>query len=99
MSGRSTSVLAGLALCATLLPTPASAQVPWYGVWQGMSVQFNYNDASFTTGYSTTTMQDCCKPSCAWQDKVTGSGGGHIADGKYNSFYTCSQDGKPLVQP
>jgi len=50
MSGRSTSVLAGLALCATLLPTPASAQVPWYGVWQGMSVQFNYNDASFTTG-------------------------------------------------
>jgi hypothetical protein len=56
-------------------------------------------DSSFKTGYSTTTMQDCCKPSCSWSDKVTGSDGGHIADGKYNSFYTCDVSGKPLIQP
>ncbi len=56
-------------------------------------------DSSFKTGYSTTTMQDCCKPSCAWQDKVTGTEGNHTADGLYNSFYTCTKDGTPLTQP
>jgi len=56
-------------------------------------------DSSFKTGYSTTTMQDCCKPSCAWSDKVTGTDGGHTADGQYNSFYTCDVAGKPLTQP
>jgi len=56
-------------------------------------------DASFKTGYSTTTMQDCCKPTCAWSDKVTGTEGGHTADGNYNSFYTCDVTGKPLTQP
>ncbi len=35
-------------------------------------------DSSFKTGYSTTTMQDCCKPSCAWSDKVTGAEGGPL---------------------
>lgn len=56
-------------------------------------------DSSFKAGYSTTTMQDCCKPSCGWQDKVTGTEGGHVADGAYNSFYTCTKDGVPLVEP
>jgi hypothetical protein len=56
-------------------------------------------DSSFKTGYSTTTMQDCCKPTCAWSDKVTGTDGGHTADGQYNSFYTCDVAGKPLTQP
>jgi len=56
-------------------------------------------DASFKTGYSTTTMQDCCKPSCAWSDNVTGAQGGHTAEGNYNSFYTCDVAGKPLTQP
>jgi hypothetical protein len=56
-------------------------------------------DSSFKTGYSTTTMQDCCKPSCAWSDKVTGAEGGHTADGKYNSFYTCDLAGNPLTEP
>jgi hypothetical protein len=55
-------------------------------------------DSSFKTGYSTTTMEDCCKPSCAWQDKVTGIEGGHTADGNYNSFYTCGKDGSPLTE-
>jgi len=55
-------------------------------------------DSSFKTGYSTTTMQDCCKPSCAWADKVTGQEGGHTASGLYNSFYTCNKDGSPLTE-
>lgn len=55
-------------------------------------------DPSFKTGYSTTTMQDCCKPTCAWSDKVTGNEGGHIADGMYNSFYTCDLAGNPLTE-
>lgn len=56
-------------------------------------------DPSFKIGYSTTTMQDCCKPSCSWQEKVTGEfEGGHTADGLYNSFYTCEKDGIPLTE-
>lgn len=55
-------------------------------------------DPSFKSGYSTTTMQDCCKPSCAWQDKVTGTEGNHTADGLYNSFYTCDKAGVPLTE-
>ncbi len=48
--------------------------------------------------YSTTTMQDCCKPTCAWQDAVTGSQGGLTAVGQYNSFYTCDQTGTPVTE-
>lgn len=56
-------------------------------------------DPTFKVGYSTTTMQDCCKPSCSWQEKVTGEfEGGHTADGLYNSFYTCEKDGVPLTE-
>ena len=47
------------------------------------------------THYTTTTMQDCCKPTCAWQDWVTGSNGGLTAVGQYNSFYSCNQTGVP----
>jgi hypothetical protein len=56
-------------------------------------------DPSFKSGYHTTTMQDCCKPTCSWQDKVTGTEGGHTADGLYNSFYTCDKSGGLQTQP
>jgi len=62
------------------------------------------NDSSFEamTGngmpYTTTTMQDCCKPTCAWQDWVTGSNGGLTAVGQYNSFYSCNQSGVPVTE-
>ncbi len=46
--------------------------------------------------YGTTTMQDCCKPSCAWQDFVTGKGLKVV--GQYNSFYTCDQSGVPVTE-
>jgi len=55
-------------------------------------------DPSFRSGYTTTTMQDCCKPSCAWQDWVTGNNGGLTAVGLYNSFYACDQRGVPITE-
>lgn len=49
--------------------------------------------------YTTTTMQDCCKPSCAWKDNVVVSGANLSFDGLYNSFYTCDQSGTPVTEP
>jgi hypothetical protein len=48
--------------------------------------------------FTTTTMQDCCKPTCAWQDWVTGSNGGLTAVGQYNSFYSCDKSGTPVTE-
>jgi hypothetical protein len=53
--------------------------------------------SSFSTGYTTTTMQDCCKPSCAWQDHVGGAGL-KVVDG-WNSFYSCDENGVPITAP
>lgn len=50
-------------------------------------------DGSFHGGYHTTTMQDCCKPTCAWSDNVT-----QATSGGYDSFYTCHADGVPLTE-
>jgi hypothetical protein len=55
-------------------------------------------DPGFRANYTTTTMQDCCKPTCAWQDWVTGSNGGLSAVGNYNSFYTCDRTGTPVTE-
>jgi hypothetical protein len=52
-------------------------------------------DSSFASGYTTTTMQDCCKPTCAWQDNVVSAG---ATVGQYNSFYTCDQTGTPVTE-
>jgi hypothetical protein len=46
--------------------------------------------------YGTTTMQDCCKPSCAVQDNVGGRG--LTTMGQYNSFYMCDQNGTPFTE-
>jgi hypothetical protein len=46
--------------------------------------------------FSTTTMQDCCKPTCSWKNNVTGKG--LKADGEYNSFYSCDQNGSPIYK-
>ncbi len=53
-------------------------------------------NAATGTRFSTTTMQDCCKPTCAWQDNVTAKG--LTAVGNYNSFYSCTQAGVPITQ-
>jgi hypothetical protein len=52
-------------------------------------------DSSFLSGYTTTTMQDCCKPTCAWQDNVKTAG---TAVGMYDSFYSCNQQGVPVTE-
>ena len=48
---------------------------------------------SFATGYSTTTMEDCCRPTCGWNANVTQSGVG--VDSGYGAFYTCDKAGNP----
>jgi hypothetical protein len=44
-------------------------------------------DSSFRSGYHTTTMQDCCRPTCAYPGNVQN------ADGAYSVFYTCDKAG------
>jgi len=43
----------------------------------------------FSSGYTTTTMQDCCRPTCAYHGNVTG------ADATYKQYYTCDGSGNP----
>jgi hypothetical protein len=43
--------------------------------------------------YHTTTMQDCCMPTCAWTNNVHSA----TVDG-YNSFYSCRVDGTPITR-
>lgn len=47
----------------------------------------------FLSGYGTTTMQDCCRPHCAWDNNV--ALGGASVDPEYNRFYSCGHDGVP----
>jgi hypothetical protein len=43
--------------------------------------------AGFRGGYHTTTMQDCCRPTCAWPTNVTGT------SDDYGHFYVCDGSG------
>jgi hypothetical protein len=47
--------------------------------------------------YETTTMEDCCRPSCAAADWVQKKG--LPADPNYNVFYSCDRAGVPITQP
>lgn len=47
----------------------------------------------FLGGYGTTTMQDCCRPHCAWDVNVAQNGAS--VDAQYNRFYSCGHDGVP----
>ena len=51
-----------------------------------------------TTGqmYETTTMEDCCRPSCASMDWI--SGRGLSTDPQYNAFYSCDPNGVPITE-
>jgi hypothetical protein len=46
--------------------------------------------------YETTTMEDCCRPSCASTDWVAGKGLG--ADAAYDAFYSCDANGVPFTE-
>jgi hypothetical protein len=43
--------------------------------------------SAFRTGYTTTTMQDCCRPTCAYPANVAN------ADATYSVYYTCDRAG------
>jgi hypothetical protein len=53
-------------------------------------------DTTWGGGYTTTTMQDCCKPSCAWADWVDGRG--LNPEGAWGSFYSCDINGEPITE-
>jgi aspartate oxidase len=46
--------------------------------------------------YETTTMEDCCRPSCASMDWI--SGRGLVTDAEYNAFYSCDPNGVPITE-
>jgi hypothetical protein len=47
--------------------------------------------------YETTTMEDCCRPSCAAANWVQEKG--LKPDPNYNVIYSCDRAGVPLTQP
>ncbi len=51
---------------------------------------------STTNMYETTTMEDCCRPSCASKNWVEGRG--LPADAQYNAFYSCDVNGVPITE-
>jgi len=46
--------------------------------------------------YETTTMEDCCRPSCAAIDWISAKG--LVTDPQYRAFYTCNANGVPYTQ-
>jgi hypothetical protein len=55
--------------------------------------QASASGKGFSSGYTTTTMQDCCRPTCAYSTNVTKNG--VSADSQYGAFYTCDASGNP----
>lgn len=55
-----------------------------------------HTTSSLGTPYETTTMEDCCRPSCASKDWI--SGRGLDTDSEYNAFYSCAANGEPLTE-
>jgi hypothetical protein len=57
----------------------------------------NFRSTSSSGGmYETTTMEDCCRPSCASMEWV--SGRGLATDSQYNAFYACNGSGVPYTE-
>lgn len=67
-------------------------QVPFYLAASG----FYKAEGTFRGGYHTTTMQDCCKPTCAWADWTEKYD--LPVDGEWNSFYSCDKNGEPITK-
>jgi hypothetical protein len=53
--------------------------------------------ASSSGLYETTTMEDCCRPTCASYSQI--SSFGLTTDPQYRSFYNCDANGVPWTQP
>lgn len=54
------------------------------------------SDGTFKTGYTSTTMQDCCKPTCAWLGYTIDDS--LPVDGDWNVFYSCDKNGMPFTK-
>jgi hypothetical protein len=61
-------------------------------VAQAKTAGFRQKDAN-NNQYFTTTMEDCCMPTCAWANNVKGT-----TTNGYNSFYSCNQAGVPQTE-
>jgi hypothetical protein len=59
--------------------------------------QFLTKTGSTSNMYETTTMEDCCRPSCAAINWISGKG--LKPDPQYRAFYTCDANGVPFTQP
>lgn len=49
-------------------------------------------DESFKSNFTTTTMQDCCAPTCAFRENVKSP-----IEGGFRSIYSCRSNGDPVV--
>jgi hypothetical protein len=58
--------------------------------------RFLTKTGSTSNMYETTTMEDCCRPSCAAIDWI--SGRGLKTDPDYRAFYSCDEKGVPYTQ-
>jgi hypothetical protein len=58
--------------------------------------QFWTKTGSTSNMYETTTMEDCCRPSCAAINWI--SGRGLKTDPQYRAFYSCDANGVPYTQ-
>ena len=50
------------------------------------------SQAGSWSSYGTTTMQDCCKPSCSWPNNVSGT------MSPWSTMYQCSMNGAPMTK-
>ena len=58
--------------------------------------QFWSKTSSSNNLYETTTMEDCCRPTCASYSQI--STFGLVPDPQYRSFYNCNVNGVPWTQ-
>jgi hypothetical protein len=81
--------------CPTNLTRVTGCKLAAQGLPQADPTAKDVASASgFATGYTTTTMQDCCRPTCAFSGNVTRTNN-PPADGAYGAFYTCDLAGNP----
>jgi hypothetical protein len=84
--------------CPTNLTRVTGCKLNGQGLPQADPTAQSSSSASgaFMTGYGTTTMQDCCRPTCAY------AGANNVApataDPSYGVFYTCDKSGNPATQ-
>ena len=87
------NVLAKRIECPANLTRVTGCKLTAQGLPTADATAVDMNSASgkgFLSGYTTTTMQDCCRPTCAYKGNVSG------ADATYKQFYTCDVNDTPM---